>query len=77
MNEINASPDSRKVLQFGMHDAIVDGERQMDIPTKLIFVADSTERDTLDHVMPGQFVAAYGLTNVWQMNGEGEWLTIK
>ena len=67
----------RKVLQMGMHSAVKDGVLVENIPTLLIFVADSSERDTLENVQAGQFAATYGLSHVWQKNGAGTWETIK
>lgn len=64
-----------RVLQFGMHNAVINGVLQEGIPTTLTFVSDSEERDALD-VLPGQFVATYGLENVWQMKGDGSWVDI-
>ena len=76
MNEKTVSNNSIKELSWGMHDAVVSGELHRDIPTRLIFVANTTERDALE-VYAGQFVATYGCTNVWQKKGDGTWATIK
>ena len=65
-----------RVLQFGMHNAVINGVLQQGIPTTLTFVSDSEERDALD-MLPGQLVATYGLENVWQMKSDGTWATIK
>ena len=54
----------RKVLEMGMHDAVVDGALHTDIPTRVIFVTDTTERDALEDLEPGTFVALYGLAHV-------------
>ena len=67
---------ANKVLQFGLHNAVVNGVLQEHIPTTLTFVANETERNALD-LLPGQFVATYGLSNVWQLKGDGTWATIK
>lgn len=66
-----------KSLTFGMHDAIVDGELVHDIPTRLVFVASQTERNALENILAGTFVATYGLGNIWQKKGDGTWATIK
>lgn len=63
--------------ELGMHDAVVGGKLVRAIPTRLIFVADSTERDALESVDAGQIVATYGCGNVWQKKGDGTWATIK
>lgn len=77
MNEKTISNNSIKGLEWGMHDAVVNGELVRDIPTRLIFVADSTERDLLPDIFSGTFVATYGLSHVWQRKGDGTWATIK
>lgn len=77
MKENTVSNNSIKALQWGMHDAVVNGALQRDIPTRLIFVANSTERDALENIAAGTFVAAYGLANIWQRKGDGTWVTIK
>ena len=77
MREEVKSNNSIKALQWGMHDAVVNGALQRDIPTRLIFVANSTERDALENIAAGTFVAAYGLTNIWQRKGDGSWAVIK
>ena len=64
-------------IELGMHDAVVNGNLVQGIPTRLIFVANSTERDTLTGVMAGQIVVTYGCANVWQKKGDGTWATIK
>lgn len=64
-------------IELGMHDAVVNGNLVQGIPTRLIFVANSTERDALTGVMAGQIVVTYGCGNVWQKKGDGTWATIK
>lgn len=51
-------------IELGMHDAVVSGNLIRAIPTRLIFVANSTERDTLTNIAPGTVVATYGCGNV-------------
>lgn len=77
MNEKTVSNNSIKELNWGMHDAVVNGELHRDIPTRLIFVTNTTERDALENIAAGTFVAAYGLANIWQRKGDGSWATIK
>ena len=77
MNEKTVSNNGIKELNWGMHDAVVNGELQRDIPTRLVFVASSTERDALPTVAAGTIVATYGCANVWQKKGDGTWATIK
>lgn len=64
--------------ELGMHDAVVGGKLVRAIPTRLIFVADSNERDNaIGSVDAGTIVATYGCGNVWQKKGDGTWATIK
>ena len=67
----------RKVLELGMHDAVKSGELITGIPTRISFVANTTERDALEGLAPGTFVATYGLEHVYQLNGSGSWATIR
>ena len=77
MEKVMENTAASKALNLGMHDAVIGGVLHTDIPTRLIFVTDSSERDTLENVQAGQFVATYGLSHVWQKNGAGTWETIK
>ena len=77
MKEKTVSNNSLKGLEWGMHDAVVNGELVRDIPTRMIFVANSTERDALTNVAAGTFVATYGLEHIWQRKGDGTWATIR
>lgn len=77
MNEKTISNNSIKGLEWGMHDAVVDGELVRDIPTRMIFVTNSTERDALENLAAGTFVAVYGLGTIWQRKADGTWATVK
>ena len=77
MVEKSANTAAVKELNLGMHDAVTNGEVMTDIPTRLIFCASSTERDAIKTILPGQFVATYGLGNIWQRKGDGTWATVK
>ena len=63
-----------KALQWSMYDAVKNGELVRDIPARLIYVADSTERDALENVEAGTFAATYGLGSIWQRTGSGTWV---
>lgn len=64
------------VLSAGLHDAVLDGDLIQDIPSKTIYVNGVEERDSLPDIMPGTFVATYGLETIWQYKGGGEWATV-
>lgn len=60
-------PASNKTLEI--HDAVVDGQLLRNIPTRLIFVANKTERNALTNIEAGTFVLTFDLSNVWIRNG--------
>lgn len=74
MEEVMYSP-----TMTNMHDAVVDGVLHKDIPTRLVFVSSTTERDALPNKTPGMIVALYGFGHVWQYdaNNAGNWIQIK
>lgn len=61
-------PASNKTLEI--HDAVVDGRLLRNIPTRLIFVANKTERNALENIEAGTFVLTFDLSNVWIRNGD-------
>lgn len=60
-------PASNKTLEI--HDAVVNGILLRNIPTRLIFVANKTERNALENIEAGTFVLTFDLSNVWIRNG--------
>ena len=60
-------PASNKTLEI--HDAVVNGQLLLNIPTRLIFVANKTERNALTNIEAGTFVLTFDLSNVWIRNG--------
>lgn len=52
-----------------IHDAMVNGQLLRNIPTRVIFVANKAERDTLENIHAGTFVLTYNLENIWVRNG--------
>lgn len=64
MVELSAS---NKTLEI--HDAVVNGRLLRNIPTRLIFVANKTERNALTNIEAGSFVLTFDLSNVWIRNG--------
>lgn len=69
----------RKPITFidGTHDAVVNGKLEYCIPTRTIFVNSQEERDALPDILPGTVVATYGMSFVWQKDGNGGWETIR
>ena len=72
MAEKTISQNKRKVLNIGMHDALIDGNVVHDIPTRLVFVSDENELDALtiwnarDNVAE---IARVCILPAWQGNG--------
>ena len=64
-------------LNLGIIDAVANDDLMKGIPLTLTFVANQSERDALPNILPGQFVATYGIGSVWQKKGDGTWATIK
>lgn len=64
-------------MSKGTYDAEKNGQVIRDIFAKPIYVTDETARDALKNVSPGQIVATYGLTVIWQRTGAGTWATVK
>lgn len=60
-------PASNKTLEI--HDAVVNGQLLRNILTRLIFVANKTERNALTNIEAGTFVLTFDLSNVWIRNG--------
>ena len=63
-------PASNKTLEI--HDAVVNGQLLRNIPTRVIFVANKTERNALENIEAGTFVLTYDVKNVWVRNGAAD-----
>ena len=77
MKEKTIETNRQKVLQIGMHDAVVSGELVRNIPTRLVFVKNETERNGLEGILAGTFVVTFGIDYIWQKDGDGNWKTIR
>lgn len=62
-----------KSLQWGMHDAIVDGEIVRDIPDKIVYVTAQSELANFAGEQPGTIAALYGFGTMWQLKPDGTW----
>ena len=65
MIELSAS---NKTLE--VHDAVVNGKLLRNIPTRVIFVANKTERNALEDIEAGTCVLTFDLKNIWIRNGD-------
>ena len=72
-----ASNNDLKYLQWGMHDAVIAGDIVHDIPSKLIMVKNTTERNRFTNTAPiGSIAATYGFGSMWQLNSDRQWVNM-
>ena len=76
MDEKTISNNRMKSLNWGMHDAIIDGQIVRDIPSRMIFVNAQSELSNFADALPGTMAATYGFGKMWQMKPDGTWATI-
>lgn len=77
MAEKTISNNTLKGLQWGMHDAIINGDIVHDIPSTMIYVKNQTERDAFTQISPvGTICAVYGFGTMWQLNSDREWVSM-
>lgn len=65
-----------KSLQWGMHDAIVNGEIVRDIPDKMVYVSSQSELANFSGEQPGTIAALYGFGTMWQLKPDGTWVSM-
>ena len=73
MKETIFTNNRMKALQWSMYDAVKNGELIRDIPARLIYVADSTERDALENVTAGTAAVTYSGDHFGVLDGSGTW----
>ena len=76
MEEKTISNNRIKSLNWGMHDAIIDGQIVRDIPSRMIYVNAQSELVNFSDALPGTMAATYGFSQMWQMKPDGTWATI-
>lgn len=76
MNEKTISNNRLKSLNWGMHDAIINGEIVRDIPSKMIYVSSQDELSNFSDALPGTIAAQYGFGSMWQMKPDGTWASM-
>ena len=76
MNEKIISNNRLKSLNWGMHDAIVNGEIVRDIPSKMIYVEQQSDLSNFSDALPGTIAAIYGGGQMWQMKPDGTWVSM-
>lgn len=76
MNSKNVSNDNLKSLQWGMHDAIVNGEIVRDVPSKMVYVTQQSELSNFSDAPVGTIAATYGFTAMWQKKPDGTWASM-
>lgn len=66
-----------KNLQWGMHDAVIDGEVVQDIPSKMVFVTSQSQLSKFTNIVPvGTLAATYGFGSMWQLNASRQWVSM-
>lgn len=73
LNEKISGNPAMKSLQWGMHDAIIDGEIVRDLPSKMVYVSEESELTNFADMPPGTIAATYGFTSMWQLTPDGTW----
>jgi hypothetical protein len=64
-----------KSTQYGMHDALINGEIVRDIPSKLVYVNSENDLAALTDAEPvGTFAVTFGGEHVWQLTPAGTWV---
>lgn len=77
MAEKIMSNNALKGLQWGMHDAIVNGEVVRDIPSKMVFVTNQSQLSQFTQIEPvGTIAATYGCGSMWQLNASRQWVSL-
>lgn len=76
MPEKTVGNNMLKQLQWGMHDAIIDGEIVHDIPSKVVYVSSQSELSNFADALPGTIAIQYGLVNIWQLKPNGSWAAL-
>ena len=76
MDEKTVGNNSLKTLNAEMHDAIIDGVLNRDIPSKMVYVEKQADLATLPRYPAGTIAAQYGFTHLWQQKPDGTWATI-
>ena len=71
------SNNALKGLQWGMHDAVIDGDVVQDIPSKMVFVANQSQLSRFTNTHPvGTIAATYGFGSMWQLNASRQWVSL-
>lgn len=71
------SNNALKGLQWGMHDAVIDGDIVSDIPSKMVYVSSQSQLSRFTNVVPvGTIAATYGFGSMWQLNASKQWVSV-
>ena len=77
MAEKIMSNNALKGLQWGMHDAVINGEVVKDIPSKMVFVTNQSQLSQFTNIEPvGTIAATYGGGSLWQLNASRQWVSM-
>ena len=77
MAETIMGNNALKSLQWGMHDAVIDGEIVRDIPSKMVYVSSQSQLSKYTNNVPvGTIAATYGFGSLWQLNASRQWVSM-
>ena len=77
MAEKKVSNNMVKVLNMGMHDALINGDIVRDIQTRFVFVSSQSELAEFTDIEPvGTVAALYGFGSMWQLKPDRTWESI-
>lgn len=77
MAEKTISHNYPKILNLGMHDAMINGDIVHDIQSRVVFVTSSDELANFTTVEPvGTIAIQYGLANMWQLKPDRTWESV-
>lgn len=74
MADRTIAPYLSRVLNFGSHDALIDGNVIKDIQTRLVLVASQAELASFADKEPiGTIAVQYGFKKLWQLKPDRTW----
>jgi len=75
LDEVQVTDPQRRTAD--MYDYSTDGKIARGIPARMVFVEEEADLDDLPtDYMQGTIAATIGFGNMWQLNGDGEWVAI-
>lgn len=77
MDENTVSYNLTKTLDYGAHDALVNGGVKRDIQSRLVLVSSQSELASFTDIEPiGTIAVQYGFKKLWQLKPDKTWEAI-